>query len=231
MEKELTRQEQEEIFIRIYNQTGVQKEAAEAVHWDKSKAWRFVKKLKEKEPERLNGTAKENKDKTSTEQMEVKAVSQDMSQTAKSEDGTVKTSIKITEASKQEPQVIPVKIIETQPKEQVEYRLVKSTTQAIQKPKTVFELQKPKERTPMEEKAREKANTKPEKATMGFRAEVSKIEFWRAYADATDTELGIMCTAAIDEYIQRHELTADQKEIIDIKMKALKAVKRIKESI
>lgn len=208
MEKELTRQEQEEIFIQIYNKTGVQKEAAEAVHWDKSKAWRFVKKLKEKEPERLKGATKENKDDTSTGEVKV------ASQITETKDETEIITATIIESKKQEPQVIPVNIVE-----------------ATQKPQIAQELQEPIRSTPAEEKAREKANTKPQKATMGFRAEVSKIEFWRAYADATDTELGIMCTAAIDEYIQRHEMTADQKEIIDIKMKALEAVKRIKESM
>lgn len=212
MEKELTRQEQEEIFIQIYNKTGVQKEAAEAVGWDKSKAWRFVKKLKEKEPERLKGATKENKDDTSTG--EVKVASQNTPQITETKDETEKITVTITEASKQEPQVIPVNIVE-----------------ATQRPQIAPELQKPIRSTPAEEKAREKANTKPQKATMGFRAEVSKIEFWRAYADATDTELGIMCTDAIDEYIQRHELTADQKEIIDIKMKALEAEKRIRGKI
>lgn len=209
MEKELTREEQEELFLRIYNETGVQKTAAAAVNWDKSKAWRFIKKIKKKEPERLKGT----------EQMEVKATSQDTPQTAKSEDGTVKTSIKITEASKQELQVIPVKIIKTPPKEQVEY---------IQKPKMVFELQKPIESTSLEEKAKEKPNTKPQKATMGFRADVDRIEFWRIFADVIDTEIGVLCTAAIDEYIERYELAADQKEIIDIRLKALEAEKKIR---
>lgn len=212
MEKELTRQEQEEIFIRIYNETGVQKEAAEAVGWDKSKAWRFVKKLKEKEPERLKGATKENKDDTSTG--EVKVASQNTSQITETKDETEIITATIIESEKQEPQVIPVNIVE-----------------ATQKPQTAPEPQEPIKSTPAEEKAREKANTKPQKATMGFRAEVSKIEFWRAYADATDTELGIMCTTAIDEYIQRHELTADQKEIIDIKMKALEAEKRIRGKI
>lgn len=205
MEKELTRQEQEELFLKVYAEKGTQKEAAEAVGWDKSKAWRFIKKLKEKEPERLKGATTGNKDKTEI------------------------ITANIIESEKQESQVIPIKIVEAAQKPQETFeqiQLIKSTPQATQKPQTVFELKKP-----IETISKEEANTKPQKATMGFRAEVSKIEFWRAYADATDTELGIMCTAAIDEYIQRHELTADQKEIIDIKMEALEKEKLIRAKI
>lgn len=154
MEKELTRQEQEELFIEVYNKTGVQKTAAEAVNWDKSKAWRFMKNIREKESERLQAPQKPRRG-----------------------------------------------------------------TKQIQAGKTM----------PCKEKAKEKANTKPQKGTMGFRADLFKIEFWRIYADATDTELSVMCTAAIDEYIQRHEPTTDQKKIIDIRMKALAEEKKIRE--
>lgn len=153
MEKELTRQEQEELFLKVYNETGKQIEAAEAVNWDKSKAWRFIKKIKEKEPERL---------------------------------------------------------------------------QVPQKPRRGTKQMQAGKTMPGKEKAQERANTKPQKGTMGFRADLSEIEFWRIYADATDTELSVMCTAAINEYIQRHETTADQRKIIDIRMKALKEEKKIR---
>ena len=152
MEKKMTRQEQEELFLKIYNETGVQKTAYEAVGWLPSKASYFVKKIREKEPERL-----------------------------------------------QVPQ--------------------KPHSKPMQADKT----------TPNEEKAKERANTKPQKGTMGFRADLDKIEFWRMYADVTDRELGAMCTVAIDEYIERHELTADQKEIINIRLKALEAEKQVRE--
>lgn len=155
MEKELTRQEQEALFLKVYNETGVQKKAAEAVGWDKSKAWRFIKKIKEKQPEQLQVPQKPRK------------------------------NIKPVQA------------------------------------KTI----------PGEEKAQEKANTKPGKGTMGFRADLDKIEYWRMYAAVTNTELGVMCTSAIDEYIKRHGLTADQEEIINIRMKALEAERRIREKI
>lgn len=63
---------------------------------------------------------------------------------------------------------------------------------------------------------------------MGFRADVDKIELWKLYADAAEQEISALCTAAIDEYISNHELTADQKEIFDINKQAFEAKKRIK---
>ena len=157
MEKELTRQEQEEAFLKVYNETGVQKRAADAVGWTVSKAWRFIEKLRKNQPELLK------------------------------------------------------------------------TPQAPQKPHTSPKLSQPKESTLKEEKTENKANTKPQKGTMGFRTDTKKIEYWRLYADVTDTELGIMCTSAIDEYVQRHKLTEEQQAIIDIRLKALEAEKRIRQ--
>lgn len=102
------------------------------------------------------------------------------------------------------------------------------TPQTAQKPQTAPEPSKPNKSTFEEEKTVYGANTKPQKAVMGFRAEVDKIELWKIYADAAEQEIGTLCTAAIDEYIRNHELTADQKEIFDIKKQALEAEKRIK---
>lgn len=48
-----SKKEQEAEFLKIYVQTGSQKQAASAVGWDKSKSSRFVKKVKETELERL----------------------------------------------------------------------------------------------------------------------------------------------------------------------------------
>lgn len=193
MEKELTRQEQEEIFLKVYAETNIQKEAAEAVGWDKSKAWRFIKKIREKEPERLNAAME--KVRTNTVQVTT-------------------TSVK----EKQEPTVINAKVIESPKQEPQNNEIRLKHTQ-------------PKENTLKEKRIENKANTKPQKGTMGFRANVSKIEYWRIYADVTDKELSVMCTAAIDEYIQRHELTADQQAIIDIRIQALEAERRIRNKI
>lgn len=129
-------------------------------------------------------------------------------------------SKKIREIEEKEPE--RVKRLKT------EVEAEKDTPQAPQKPETAPEPHEPIKSTPSEEKAAEKPNTKQEKRVMGFRADVNKIDLWKIYAEATEQEIGVMCTAAIDEYISNHELTADQRQIFDIKIKALEAEKRIK---
>lgn len=104
---------------------------------------------------------------------------------------------------------------------------IKDTSQTAQQPAEHSEPIQTKS-TPEEETHVYEANTKPQKAVMGFRAEVDKIELWKLYADSAEQEISAMCTAALDEYIRNHELTADQKEIFDIKKQALEAEKRIK---
>ncbi|MDE7478139.1 MAG: hypothetical protein K2M91_09350 [Lachnospiraceae bacterium] len=104
----------------------------------------------------------------------------------------------------------------------------KDTPQIVQKPTEPPEPIRTVENTPKKEKYVYETNTKPQKAVMGFRAEVDKIELWKLYADAAEQEISAMCTAALDEYIHNHELTADQKEIFDIKKQALEAEKKIK---
>ena len=103
-----------------------------------------------------------------------------------------------------------------------------STSNTSQEPQIAAELPQSIENTPEKEKRVHGANTKPQKAVMGFRAEVDKIELWKLYADAAEQEISAMCTAALDEYVCNHELTAEQKEIFDIKKQALEAEKMIK---
>lgn len=105
---------------------------------------------------------------------------------------------------------------------------IKDTSQTAQQPAEHSEPIQTVKSIPEEETHVYEANTKPQKAVMGFRAEVDKIELWKLYADSAEQEISAMCTAALDEYIRNHELTADQKEIFDIKKQALEAEKRIK---
>lgn len=94
--------------------------------------------------------------------------------------------------------------------------------------KTIPKEPQPEENTPKKEKAGNKANTKPQKGVMGFRAELAKIEVWKLYAEAAGLEIGAMCTAAIDEYMHGHKLTGSQKKIFDLKMRTLAEEKKIK---
>lgn len=105
---------------------------------------------------------------------------------------------------------------------------IKDTSQTAQQTAEHSEPIQTVKSIPEEETHVHEANTKPQKAVMGFRAEVDKIELWKLYADSAEQEISAMCTAALDEYIRNHELTADQKEIFDIKKQALEAEKRIK---
>lgn len=103
----------------------------------------------------------------------------------------------------------------------------KDTPQAPQKPETAPEPQEPIKSTPAEEKAEEKPPTKPQKQSFSFRADQSKIESWKLYAETIGTkDIGTLWTAAIDEYISNHALTAEQQAIYDLKKKAAEMAKK-----
>lgn len=202
--------QEEEAFLNLMRQGKSRKEAYEAIGREKTWASKTIKKIRETEPERLKGTGEEPQEQEAAQDI-------------------IKVKYATTE-EKKEPTVINAVITESPKKEQtpIEYELVKEPPKEPQSSEIRLEKAQPKESTPTAEKAENKANTKPQKAVMGFRADQSKIEVWKLYAEATGQEIGVMCTAAIDEYIENHELTADQKQIFDIKMNALEAERRIK---
>lgn len=73
------------------------------------------------------------------------------------------------------------------------------------------------------------AYTRPQRQAFSFRADKQKIEHWKLYAEAVGTnDIGELWTAAIEEYIQNHELTADQKIVYNLKWQALEAQKKLK---
>lgn len=105
----------------------------------------------------------------------------------------------------------------------------KDTPQAPQKPETAPEPHEPIQTPVAEEKAEEKPPTKPQKQSFSFRADQSKIENWKLYAETIGTkDIGTLWTAAIDEYISNHALTADQQAIYDLKKKAAEMAKKQK---
>lgn len=74
-----------------------------------------------------------------------------------------------------------------------------------------------------------KAYTRSQRQAFSFRADKRKIEHWKLYAEAVGTgDIGELWTSAIEEYIQNHELTADQKIVYDLKRQALEAQKKLK---
>jgi len=73
----------------------------------------------------------------------------------------------------------------------------------------------PKEETVADEKPPEKPKT-GKKQVFSFRASVDDIAIWKAYAKATDQTMEVIGTAAMNEYIKRHELTGDEKTLFEL---------------
>lgn len=81
--------------------------------------------------------------------------------------------------------------------------------------------------TSIRENAEKTANIKPQKQSFSFRADKSKIESWKLFAEAIGTkDLGELWTAAIEEYISNHPLTENQQEIYTLKMKAAEIARK-----
>ncbi len=107
---------------------------------------------------------------------------------------------------------VPTEPIENEPQSQ-------NTPQAAQEPQTAPEPSQPIKSTLEEEKHVYGANTKPQKQSFSFRAEQTKIESWKLYAETIGGDVGTLWTAAIDEYIANHKLTEEQQVIYDLKKK------------
>lgn len=101
--------------------------------------------------------------------------------------------------------------------------------QATQKLQTAPEPLQPMKSTPEEEKHVYMANTKPQKQSFSFRAEQTKIENWKLYAETIGAgDIGALWTAAIDEYITNHKLTEEQQVIYDLKKKIVEMQRKQK---
>ena len=107
----------------------------------------------------------------------------------------------------------------------------KDKTQVSQKPEPTLEqsqLTQSIKSTPKEKKSEVQTNTKPQKQSFSFRADLQKIENWKLYAESIGTDdIGALWTNAIDEYIENHSLTTDQQIVYDLKKQALEAQKKI----
>lgn len=191
--------QEEETFLNLMKQGKSRKEAYEAIGREKTWASKIIKKIRETEPERLKGTGEEPQ-------------AQDI----------IKVNVTTAE-SKNEPTVIEAVVTESPKQPPIEYKLVKTT----QEPKIAHETIQAEDNALSEEKTENKANTKPQKQSFSFRADQSKIETWKLYAETIGTkDIGTLWTAAIDEYISNHKLTADQQEIYNLKKKAVEMAKK-----
>lgn len=82
--------------------------------------------------------------------------------------------------------------------------------------------------TDEKEKDGNQADMKLQRQSFSFRAEPHRIEEWRLYAESIGArDLGVLWSAAIDEYIENHGLTADQQIVYDLKKQAYDAQKRV----
>lgn len=98
--------------------------------------------------------------------------------------------------------------------------------QATQTPQKAPKTKQAAKTTPAEKKAEKRANAKPQKQSFSFRAEQDKIENWKLYAETIGAkDIGTLWTAAIDEYIGNHSLTADQQKIFNLKKQAAEMAK------
>ena len=104
---------------------------------------------------------------------------------------------------------------------------IEATPKTSQKPHTATKMPQPIKYTPKEEKRVYGANTKPQKQSFSFRAEQTKIESWKLYAETVGGDVGMLWTAAIDEYINNHRLTADQQVLYDLKKQVLEKQKEL----
>ena len=67
----------------------------------------------------------------------------------------------------------------------------------------------------------EKVTESPQKAqkkVFSFRAEVEAVDSWRVWADAKGMKVDELGEKALTEYIKRHSLTDDQRQIYELKM-------------
>lgn len=67
----------------------------------------------------------------------------------------------------------------------------------------------------------EKGSEKPTKAVkkvFSFRAEADQVDSWRLWADAKGMKVDELGENALTEYIKKHGLTKDQKQIYELKL-------------
>lgn len=84
---------------------------------------------------------------------------------------------------------------------------------ATPKPQKATKQSKLKKNMGRNKKAENKPNTKPQKQVFSFRTNLSDICIWKAYATATGKTMENIGTAAINEYIRRHKLTATEQAV------------------
>ncbi|HBI61377.1 MAG TPA: hypothetical protein DDY31_09225 [Lachnospiraceae bacterium] len=88
-----------------------------------------------------------------------------------------------------------------------------------QNPQKVPKKSKPRSNAPKSKKAKNEPNKMSKKQVFSFRAMVSDISMWKAYATATGKTMENIGTAAMHEYMKRHKLNEAEQAVFE----ALKA--------
>lgn len=94
-------------------------------------------------------------------------------------------------------------------------------SKTTQNPQISKKHSKARKNTKKSEKIENKPNTCLQKQVFSFRAMVSDIAIWRAYAIASGKTMAYISNAAMNEYLRRHKLNDAQMAVFE----ALKAVK------
>lgn len=74
---------------------------------------------------------------------------------------------------------------------------------------------KARETVKKSKKVENKPDIKPQKQVFSFRAKVSDITIWKAYATAVGKTMENIGVAAMQEYIKRHKLTEVEKAVFE----------------
>ena len=90
---------------------------------------------------------------------------------------------------------------------------------SVEEPKNVGAKSAQIESKSTKEEAKKKSTEKLQKKVFSFRAEAETVDSWRLWADAKGMKVDDLGEKALQEYIKRHPLSEDQKQIYDLKKK------------
>lgn len=88
-------------------------------------------------------------------------------------------------------------------------------SQKPQKAPTQLKSRNNNTNTPKSKKNENEPNTNPQKQVFSFRAMVSDILVWKAYATASGKTMENIGTAAMQEYLKRHKLNEAEQAVFE----------------
>lgn len=87
-----------------------------------------------------------------------------------------------------------------------------------QNPQKAPKQLKARNNTKKSKKGENKPNTKPQKQVFSFRALITDIAVWKAYATASGKTMEYIGVAAMQEYVKRHRLNAAEQAVFEALM-------------